>query len=110
MTTHPKYINKEGIDMKAKNLTEVREAAEKLFEFKQKKAELEKLIADSEGMIKGYMTDKNKTELVVGSINIKYKPIISNRLNTTAFKDTYPDLYKSLCEEQTSYRLYVKPY
>ena len=95
---------------KAKNLTEVRQAAERLFELKQKQAELERLIKESEDSIKGYLDSKGEDEVIVGTVSIKYKPIIQNKLNTKAFKTSYPDLYNSLCEQNTYYRLYVKPY
>ena len=67
------------------------------------KAEVE-AIKDS---IKAEMADRDLDELEAGSYIVRYKTVATSRLDSTAFKKTYEDLYKAFLKQSTSRRFSI---
>ena len=67
------------------------------------KAEVE-AIKDS---IKAEMADRDLDELEAGSYIVRYKTVATSRFDSTAFKETYEDLYKAFLKQSTSRRFSI---
>lgn len=67
------------------------------------KAEAESL-RDS---IKQELLDRNTEELECGQYIIRYTSVLTQRLDTTAFKKALPDVYKSFIKQSTSRRFSI---
>ena len=67
------------------------------------KAEAE-AIRDS---LKAELTERGVEELEAGQYIIRYTSILSNRVDTTAFKKIYGDLYKAFTKQSASKRFSI---
>lgn len=67
------------------------------------KAEIE-AIRDS---LKQEMLERGTEELECGQYILRYQTIVSNRFDSSAFKKTLPDVYKSFIRQSTSKRFTV---
>ena len=67
------------------------------------KAEIE-AIRDS---LKQEMLERGTEELECGQYILRYQTIVSNRFDSSAFKKTLPEVYKSFIRQSTSKRFTV---
>lgn len=67
------------------------------------KAEAE-AIRDS---IKADMMEKGLEEMEAGKFIVRWTPVLSNRFDTTGFKKTYGDLYKTFTKQTASRRFTI---
>lgn len=59
---------------------------------------IDELDAENEALkdaIKAEMSTRNTDEIQVDVFKVKYKPVISNKFDSNAFKERFSDLYKS---------------
>ena len=78
-----------------------------LKELKVMAEELQAEITAIEDSIKAEMTAQNVTELHAGMFKIRFVDVTTNRFDTTAFKETYKDLYKQFLKQTISKRFDV---
>lgn len=83
---------------------------EKVRELKELKAlqdELQAEITAIEDELKAYMLSSGQEEISVDVFKVRYKLVESQRLNTTALKANFPDLYKQYTKTTTTRRFSV---
>jgi len=76
------------------NTAELTKQARELKELKVMAQELEDEITAIEDSIKAEMTAQGTDELQVDAFKVRWTKVISNRFDTTAFKQAYNELYK----------------
>lgn len=86
-----------AVENRIKRLKEI-EAAQK---------ELEKQADAIKAEIKAVMEAQGADELNTGNFIIRWKEIISNRLDSKALKATFPDIYSQFTKEAVSKRFTV---
>ena len=76
--------------------------------------EWEALIAEAEAaaetikdQIKAEMSQQNVSELEAGRYIVRWTQVISNRFDTTNFKNVYPDMYRSFTKATTIRRFTI---
>lgn len=80
------------------------EIFKELAEYTMMKEEAENRIESLKADIKSYMA-ANDTDTVIGSEHkATYKKVVSNRFNSTAFKNEHAELYKEYVKPVTSTR------
>ncbi len=57
--------------------------------------------------IKQHMLDANTEELECGQYIIRWSSVLTQRLDTTAFKKAMPDVYKAFIKQTTSRRFSI---
>lgn len=82
--------------------------ARELRELKRMKEELEADIAALEDEIKAHMTATGADELTAGEYKISWKSITSSRLDTSALKQSMPELVKLYTRQTTTRRFLVQ--
>lgn len=86
------------------------ELTSKIKELKELKMMAEELAAEItaiEDSIKAEMTARETDELITGEYKIRWKKVISNRFDTTAFKKTHADLYEQYTKTTETRRFTV---
>ena len=86
------------------------ELTSKVRELKELKMMAEELAAEItaiEDTIKAEMTARETEELITGEYKIRWKKVVSNRFDTTAFKKTHADLYEQYTKTTESRRFTV---
>lgn len=86
------------------------ELTSKVRELKELKMMAEELAAEItaiEDSIKAEMTARETEELITGEYKIRWKKVVSNRFDTTAFKKTHADLYEQYTKTTESRRFTV---
>lgn len=86
------------------------ELTSKVRELKELKMMAEELAAEItaiEDTIKAEMTARETEELITGEYKIRWKKVISNRFDTTAFKKTHADLYEQYTKTTETRRFTV---
>lgn len=78
-----------------------------LKELKMMAEELAAEITAIEDTIKAEMTARETEELITGEYKIRWKKVISNRFDTTAFKKTHADLYEQYTKTTETRRFTV---
>ena len=71
---------------------------------------LEEAKAEAEAIrdeLKAEMLQRNTEELECGQYILRYQTIVSNRFDSSAFKKTLPEVYKSFIRQSTSKRFTV---
>ena len=63
------------------------------------KSELDNEIKALQDEIKAEMENRQTDEIIIGDYKIRYTVVISNRFDTTAFKNTHADLYGQYLKE-----------
>lgn len=90
--------------MSTKDLTgKVRE----LKELQRMAEELAAEITSIQDEIKAEMLSRNTDELIAGEYKVRWKEIISNRFDSTAFKAEYLDLYNQFTKQTASKRFTI---
>ena len=82
----------------------------KIEEIKELEALIEEAEAEATALrdtIKAEMLQRDVEELEAGQYIVRWSTVISNRFDTTAFKKTYADLYKSFTKQSTSRRFCI---
>ena len=69
--------------------------------------ELAAEITAIEDTIKAEMTARETEELITGEYKIRWKKVVSNRFDTTAFKKTHADLYEQYTKTTETRRFTV---
>ena len=57
--------------------------------------------------IKQEMLERETEELTAGQYIVRWTPVLSNRFDSTAFKRTLPEVYKSYLKQSTSRRFSI---
>lgn len=70
----------------------IRAKIAELKELKNMKSEIEEMITAAEDELKAEMTERQQEEAIFGEFKIVWKPIVSQRVDTTAFKKAAPEL------------------
>lgn len=86
------------------------ELTSKVKELKELKMMAEELAAEItaiEDTIKAEMTARETDELITGEYKIRWKKVVSNRFDTTAFKKTHADLYEQYTKTTETRRFTV---
>lgn len=86
------------------------ELTSKVRELKELKMMAEELAAEItaiEDTIKAEMTARETEELITGEYKIRWKKVVSNRFDTTAFKKTHADLYEQYTKTTETRRFTV---
>ena len=86
------------------------ELTSKVRELKELKMMAEELGAEItaiEDIIKAEMTARETDELITGEYKIRWKTVVSNRFDTTAFKKTHADLYEQYTKTTETRRFTV---
>ncbi len=86
------------------------ELTSKVRELKELKMMAEELAAEItaiEDIIKAEMTTRETDELITGEYKIRWKTVVSNRFDTTAFKETHADLYEQYTKTTETRRFTV---
>lgn len=78
-----------------------------LKELKAMQDELNAEITAIEDEIKAYMLSSGQDEITVDVFKVCYKIVESQRLNTSAFKANFPDLYNQYTKTTTTRRFSV---
>lgn len=81
---------------------------EELKELKTMAKELSETIGGLEDELKLELHDRGLEELSTGIHMVKFKEVLSNRLDSTALKAEHPDLYKAYTKQTLSYRFTAK--
>lgn len=87
--------------------TELTSKVRELKELKMMAEELAAEITAIEDTIKAEMTARETEELITGEYKIRWKKVVSNRFDTTAFKKTHADLYEQYTKTTESRRFSV---
>lgn len=87
--------------------TALTEKVKELKELKALQDELQAEITAIEDELKAYMLSSGQEEISVDVFKVRYKLVESQRLNTTAFKANFPDLYKQYTKTTTTRRFSV---
>ena len=77
-----------------------------LMELKRMKEEIEAEIAAAEDEIKGVMGDEET--LLAGAFKVDWKPVVSNRIHTTALKKVFPEIAEPFMKQTTTRRFCVR--
>lgn len=86
------------------------ELTSKVRELKELKMMAEELAAEItaiEDTIKAEMNARETDELITGEYKIRWKTVVSNRFDTTAFKKTHADLYEQYTKTTETRRFTV---
>lgn len=78
-----------------------------LKELKAMQDELNAEITAIEDEIKAYMLSSGQDEITFDVFKVRYKIVESQRLNTSAFKANFPDLYNQYTKTTTTRRFSV---
>lgn len=100
----PRMKKKEVCNMRIQELLlKVRTIKENEQLIKELEAETDSLKDD----IKTLMTAEQKDELTVDVFTVRYKPVVSNRFDSTAFKATHAELYSQYSKATESRRFTI---
>ncbi|MBR6405893.1 MAG: hypothetical protein IKS18_06860 [Lachnospiraceae bacterium] len=80
---------------------------EELMEWEQLLEEAKQQAETIRDEIKQTMLDRDTEELEVGAYIVRWTSVLSNRFDTTAFKKTYADLYKTYTKQVSSKRFCI---
>ena len=89
------------------SITDIASKARELKELKRMAEELEAEIKALEDEIKVEMEAREADEIVADIFKIRWTPVVSNRLDTTALKKALPDLYQQFTKQTTSRRFSI---
>ena len=86
------------------------EMIKKIEELQELEAFIEEIKTEAETIrdsIKAEMLERDTEELEAGAYIVRWTSILSNRFDTTAFKKTYGDLYKTFTKQVSSKRFCI---
>ena len=79
-------------------------------ELKTIEAQISELEAECDAikdLIKEELAAEGIDEIFIGNYKVIYRPVISNRFDSTTFKKTYAELYKQFTKQTTYRRLTI---
>ena len=80
---------------------------EALNEWEQLTQEAKEMADSIRDELKQHMLSENTEELECGQYIIRYTSVLTQRLDTTAFKKALPDVYKSFIRQSASKRFSI---
>lgn len=80
---------------------------EQLKEWEQVLSEAKAEVESLKDEIKQEMVDQSVEELEAGKYIVRYTNVLSQRLDTTAFKKALPDVYKGFLKQSASKRFSI---
>ena len=83
----------------------------KLDRYTELKKQIDELSYELDEIKEAFIVDMNKKgvdEIKVGMYKVSYKSVVSNRFDTTMFKEENPGMYEMYLTESSSRRFYVK--
>ena len=86
------------------------EITSKIEALKELEALIEEAKAEAEALrdeIKTEMLNRNTEEMEAGQYIVRWTPVLSQRLDSTAFKKVMPDIYKSFTKQVSSRRFSI---
>ncbi len=86
------------------------EMISKIEELQELEAFIEEIKEEADSIrdeLKQMMLDKETEELECGQYMIRYSTVLTQRLDTTAFKKAHADLYKAFTKQVTSKRFSI---
>ena len=86
------------------------EMIQKIEELQELEAYIEEVKAEAEAIrdaIKQEMLERGTEELEVGQYMVRWTSVLTQRLDTTAFKKALPDVYKSFMKQTASRRFSI---
>ena len=98
------------ISEKGENTMSKTDIITKIEQIKELEALIDEAQAEADALrdtIKAEMLAQDVEELEAGQYIVYWRTVISNRFDTTAFKKTYADLYKSFTKQTTSRRFSI---
>lgn len=87
-----------------------KELVKKIEELKELEALIKEAEAEVESLrdeIKAEMTKEKVDEMTCGRYIVRWKEVISNRLDSTAMKKAMPDVYNMYCKQSVSMRFTI---
>ena len=86
------------------------EISAKIAELQELEALIEEAKAEADSIrdeIKNEMLNRNTEELTAGQYIVRYTTVLSNRFDSTAFKEVMPDVYKAYTKQTASRRFTI---
>ena len=86
------------------------EITSKIEALKELEALIEEAKAEAEALrdeIKTEMLNRNTEEMEAGQYIVRWTPVLSQRFDSTAFKNVIPDIYKSFTKQVSSRRFSI---
>lgn len=87
--------------------TEITAKVRRMKKLQSKVQELEIEIKAIQGEIKAVMEQQDTQEMKAGIFTIRFKEVISNRFDSSAFKKTHADLYNQYLKQTITRRFSV---
>lgn len=80
---------------------------EKIMALEEKKKAIDQQIEELKDQIKSDMTDKDVDEIETGSFAVRWKEVISHKLDGKALKAALPEIYNQFCKASASRRFTI---
>ena len=87
--------------------TELTATVRNLKELMMMKAELEAEIEAAQDVVKAEMTAQGVEEMILDVFKVRWTNVVSNRFDTTVFRQANADLYSRYCKETASRRFSI---
>lgn len=89
------------------NKTELERTIRELRELETMQKELEAEIEAMKDTLKAALNEAHTEEMIIGTSIVRFTTVTTNRFDSTAFKKTYADLYKTFTKQTTSRRFSI---
>lgn len=89
------------------NKTELERTIRELREMETMQKELEAEIEAMKDTLKAALNEAHTEEMIIGTSIVRFTTVTTNRFDSTAFKKTYADLYKTFTKQTTSRRFSI---
>lgn len=89
------------------SLKDLQGKVRELKELQRMAEELAVEITSVQDEIKAEMLNRNTDEIITGEYKIRWKEVISNRFDSSAFKAKYSDLYAQFTKQTTAKRFTI---
>lgn len=89
------------------NKAELERTIRELREMEAMQKELEAEIEALKDTLKAALTEAHTEEMIIGTSIVRFTTVTTNRFDSTAFKKTYADLYKTFTKQTTSRRFSI---
>jgi predicted phage-related endonuclease len=80
---------------------------EKIMALEEQKKAIDQQIEELKDQIKSDMTDKDVDEIETGSFTVRWKEVISHKLDGKALKAALPEIYNQFCKASASRRFTI---
>jgi len=89
------------------NRNELEKTIRELREMELMQKELEAEIEALKDTLKAALNEAHTEEMVIGTSIVRFTTVTTNRFDSTAFKKTYAELYKTFTKQTTSRRFSI---